>query len=72
MKMKTPDEIKKGLMICSGEPKNEFVDNCDLGCPYNIDGQFLCGIASMMEDALAYIEQLEDKLNEKEQTMSAQ
>lgn len=54
--MKTPEEIKKGLKEC-GKIQNV----CD-SCPYNEkrDVYDEC-IANMCADALAYIQQLEQK-----------
>ena len=51
--MKTPDEIKKALKLCQK-------GSCKF-CPYDEDGY--CG-HSKNEDALAYIQQLEDELKE--------
>ena len=50
--MKTPDEIKKGLECCAD------YGNCSEGCPYNPIRD--CGNA-LYEDALAYIQQLEEE-----------
>ena len=52
--MKTPEEIKKGLEVCRA-------DECHghhTGCPY--DDDFFC-IMHICGDALAYIEQLEER-----------
>ena len=49
--MKSPDEIKKGLECC-------FMNNCD-GCPYDTDG---CADNEGKADAIAYIDQLEQRL----------
>ena len=57
--MKTPDEIKKGLLICSGG----FGDCAE--CPYH---QIPAACMKLSQDALAYIHQLENhigKLTEK-------
>ncbi len=51
--MRTPEEIKKALLICAKE------DKCD-GCPY-ITGKYTCDSPKMMSDALKLIEQLEGK-----------
>lgn len=56
-KMKTPDEIKKGLYACG-------VDECHgqhTDCPYN-DGHSEPCIMNVCGDALAYIEQLESRV----------
>ena len=58
--MKTPEEIKKGLRFCC-DVDNEHIDKCELGCPYHIKGQIVCAITSLLKDALAYIEQLEER-----------
>ena len=54
--MKTPDEIKKGLFVCS-----DLEGNCPY-CPYAINGhrdpEGMC-IKELANDALAYIQQLE-------------
>ena len=54
--MKTPEDIKKGLAQC-----------CDkgvgcLGCPYDGDCHDPLSTVNVEEDALAYIQQLEDEL----------
>lgn len=54
--MKTPEEIKWGLDYCRSVYGLRM--NCH-SCPY--DGEMLCG-AVMLEDALAYIQQLESEL----------
>lgn len=53
--MKTPDEIKKGLLICSGG----FGDCAE--CPYH---QTPAACMKLSEDALAYIQQLEHRISE--------
>lgn len=54
--MKTPDEIKKGLRLCS-----TWETNCE-ECPYNVGGKiFACG-CKLKGDALAYIEQIEERI----------
>lgn len=58
--MKTPEEIKKGLEVCTRDA-NEMLRECE-GCPYYIENNFLCGISNMQKDALAYIEQLEERI----------
>ena len=56
--MKTPEEIKKGLNICSNSSR------CS-GCPYQVyvDGSFGCEEQGcddgLLPDAFAYIQQLE-------------
>ena len=55
--MKTPEEIKKGLETCI------VYKNCR-GCPYN-NGK--CGM-QLERDALAYIQQLEQRLVEVNKT----
>ena len=50
--MKTPDEIKKGLVYC-----NTF-NNCQ-NCPYDKDGEGWGCVVERNADALAYIQQLE-------------
>lgn len=59
--MKTPEEIKKGLEVCTRDG-NEKLTECE-GCPYGVDGQFICAITQMMKDALAYISQLEETIS---------
>lgn len=49
--MKTPDEIKKGLSMCSGETRRTCSE-----CPYYL-GEACCDQCE--SDALAYIRQLE-------------
>jgi hypothetical protein len=56
MQMKTPDEIKKGLAICCG-----YEISCR-ECPYDCSPNSCDG--SPEEDAIEYINQLEDR-NEK-------
>ena len=53
--MKTPDEIKKGLELCSNGDMREC-----LKCPYPIG--FEC-FENPMKDALAYIHQLEEGID---------
>lgn len=53
--MKTPDEIKKGLLICGGG----FGDCAE--CPYH---QTPAACMKLSQDALAYIQQLEAALTE--------
>ena len=52
--MKTPDEIKKGLGYCASD---SFQD-CDK-CPYE---GVPCNEMGLIKDALAYIQQLEEKV----------
>lgn len=54
--MKTPEEIKKGLELCT----SKCIIN--LACPYNEHGDG-CAIY-LNKDALAYIQQLEYELSE--------
>lgn len=60
--MKTPEEIKKGLSVCSNADAVNEPGECE-GCPYLIEGQILCGINTMMKDSIDYIEQLEERIN---------
>ena len=60
--MKTPDEIKNGLLQCDGD--DESID-CD-GCPYS--GEFNC-IIRMTGDALVLIQQLEADNAKKDETI---
>ena len=53
--MKTQDEIKKGLLICSGG----FGDCAE--CPYH---QIPAACMKLSQDALAYIHQLENHIGE--------
>lgn len=53
--MKTPEEIKKGLEMCS------VIRGRCKGCPY--DGEAEC-VSNHSADALAYIQQLEDHIGE--------
>lgn len=55
---RTPEEIKDGLEHCS---KDEDGCNCE-GCPYDM-GEFTCKcIPVNQKDALAYIQQLEERI----------
>lgn len=54
--MKTPEEIKKGLECCMAEECFGEKENC----PYTADPALCVGV--MCEDALAYIQQLEAKV----------
>ena len=57
--MKTPDEIKKALRICSGK----LLDYCD-ACNYcNWSSDCACN-SRMCADALDYIQQLENQIGE--------
>ena len=58
--MKTPEEIKKALELCT-RGSNEKLTECE-GCPYYVDSQFLCSIIAMMKDALTYLHQLEETI----------
>lgn len=59
MTMKTPEEIKRGLMVCSN-----LEGSCE-ECPYKpeIKEELACSIGIMKKDALAYIEQLEERID---------
>lgn len=57
--MKTPEEIKKGLECCGNSGKCK-------GCPY-YSGYELC-MGTLAEDALAYVQQLEQRLVEVNKT----
>ena len=57
--MKTPEEIKKGLECCGNSGKCK-------GCPY-YGGYELC-MGTLAEDALAYVQQLEQRLVEVNKT----
>ena len=57
--MKTPEEIKKGLECCGNSGKCK-------GCPY-YGGYELC-MGTLSEDALAYVQQLEQRLVEVNKT----
>lgn len=59
--MKTPEEIKKGLGLCSKAHSNI----CGK-CPYNCDSA-RC-IRYMVKDALAYIQRLEQRIVEVNKT----
>lgn len=66
MKMKTPDDIKKGLQYCS-----EKHESCN-GCTYlnEEDYEIEC-LNAIMVDALAYIQQLESRLAQVERERDA-
>ena len=56
--MKTPEEIKKGLTLCSHEAHGEEII-CN-ECPFDYNGSaFLSCTGRLAKDALAYIQQLE-------------
>ncbi|MBQ8508068.1 MAG: DUF551 domain-containing protein [Clostridia bacterium] len=58
--MKTPEEIKRGLLQCS---EDEDGCNCE-GCPYDM-GEFTCKcIPVSQKDALTLIQQLENHIGE--------
>lgn len=57
--MKTPDDIKKGLEQCVKAESGET--GCS-GCPYIMSCVKEEDPDSIMADALAYIQQLEEKL----------
>lgn len=65
--MKTPEEIKKGLEICFAFPTP--TDGCNR-CPYISKRRPAgnCG-ASLRDDALAYIQQLEADNSRKDDTI---
>lgn len=52
--MKTPEEIKRGLECCNSNK------GCANACPY-WDEKMGCGNDYLMDDALAYIQQLEQE-----------
>ena len=54
--MKTPEEIKRGLEYCHSLA--HALKGCSDACPY-WDTTFGCGNDYLMDDALAYIRQLE-------------
>lgn len=61
--MKTPDEIKKGLMACNAVGRVLKGESwCKEYCPY-MDERFGCGQDYLLDDALAYIQQLEAKVD---------
>ena len=55
--MKTPDEIKKGLYHCAHDP------DCK-GCTYDYDCFMDEDSSAIADDALEYIQQLENKIGE--------
>lgn len=55
--MKTPEEIKKGLEMCSGMDNYAYCKKC----PYSEDDCDDCD--EMAQDAIAYIQQLEERVN---------
>lgn len=57
--MKKPEEIKKGLECCSADDLH-----CDKDCPYQYDCLEVSRYKGLESDALAYIQQLESKLNQ--------
>jgi hypothetical protein len=61
--MKPPDEVKKGLQLCSNGNMRECMQ-----CPYPIG--FEC-FEQPMKDALAYIQQLESRLAQVERERDA-
>lgn len=70
MKMKTPEEIKKGLKLCSHEGHGEEII-CQ-HCPYdNNSCPVLICTSRLSEDALAYIQQLESRLAQVERERDA-
>lgn len=60
--MKTPDEIKKGLSVCSNAEAVAEQEECE-GCPYYVEGQIMCGINAMLKDSLDYIEKMEERVS---------
>lgn len=66
--MKTPEEIKKGLECCGGDcfNGNEY-------CPYDKDDlrENISCIQWLAKDALAYIEELEQRLAQAERERDA-
>lgn len=68
--MKTPEEIKKGLKLCSHEGHGEEII-CQ-HCPYdNNSCPVLICTSRLSEDALAYIQQLESRLAQAERERDA-
>lgn len=57
--MKSAEEIKKGLECCSVDDLH-----CGQGCPYKDDCLEEARYKGLESDALAYIQQLESKLNQ--------
>lgn len=55
--MKTPEEIKGALLLCS-----TIGNNCE-GCPYKPMRRTLSCFSVMKRDSIAYIEQLEERIN---------
>ena len=60
--MKTPEEIKKGLEVCTTD------EYCE-GCPYAEGGNYLC--KNLRLDALTYIQQIEDAIDKTKQLMQS-
>ena len=60
--MKTPEEIKKGLEVCTAQ------EDC-VGCPYTDGDAFFCD--RLRKDAFAYIQQLEDAIDKTTQLMQS-
>ena len=60
--MKTPEEIKRGLETCT-------MDGCD-GCPYNVGDLLAC--FEVHADALAYIRELEARVEELDKRCDAE
>ena len=65
--MKTPEAIKKGLVMCSRSDGSGFCSDC----PYEADGNGVACITTVTADGLAYIQQLEAKLAEVERERDA-
>lgn len=63
--MKSPEEIKKGLAYC--DSRDNMFKGCAGGCPYWCD-KYGCHSTEMKMDALAYIQQLEQRLVEANET----
>lgn len=57
MRMKTTEEIKKGLECCKPRWLGDHWKTCDAECPYATEGSFCRNVLNT--DALAYIRQLE-------------
>lgn len=66
--MKTPDEIKDGLERCQLNEERS-IPNCKY-CPYEFDPNAQCDLV-LHADALAYIEQLEERLAQVERERDA-
>lgn len=62
--MKTPEEIKKGLRVCDSVGRVLKAEGwCKEKCPY-MDSEFGCGQDYLLADALDYIKQLEEGIEQ--------